>query len=133
MVRRNYTGKRFGPDGEYASRQEMKVSLKYPQITYQPLVKLSYTTDHVYHPDWRLGVDSVTGLSVYVEGKELFDKDMESKYTAIVDCNTRMMLLIITPTILQVVMDRLNAHPRIEVVLSVDTIPHHWLERTGNE
>ena len=111
----------------------MKVSLKYPQITYQPLVKLSYTTDHVYHPDWRLGVDSVTGLSVYVEGKELFDKDMESKYTAIVDCNTRMMLLIITPNILRVVMDRLNAHPRIEVVLSVDTIPHHWLERTGNE
>lgn len=131
-MRNHYTGKRHGPNGEFASRQEMKLSNKYPQIEYQPLGRLAYTMDYVYLPDWRLGKDSKTGLIVYVEGKERFDKSMESKYTAIVDCNTLMFLLIITPNILQVVMDRLNAHPRIEVILSVDTIPQHWLERTNN-
>ena len=71
-------------------------------------------------------------VCVYVEGKERFEKEMEIKYISIVDSNPRMMLLIITPNILSVVMSRLNAHPRIEVVLSVDEIPVHWMERTGN-
>lgn len=131
-MRNNYTGKKYGPNDEYASRQEMRVSLKYPQITFQPPVRIYYTVDHYYLPDWRLGVDSITNLSVYVEGKERFEHEMELKYTSIVDSNPRMMLLILTPNILTRVKDRLNAHPRIEVILSIDEIPHHWLERTGN-
>jgi hypothetical protein len=110
----------------------MKVSLKYPQLVYQPPVKIYYTQDYFYLPDWRLGVDSVTGLSVYIEGKERFTGEMEAKYTAIVDSNDRMMLLVLTPNILSRVRDRLDSHPRIEVILSVDEIPTHWLERTGN-
>ena len=131
-MRNNYTGKRFGKDGEFASRQEMRVSIKYPQIAYQPPVRIYYVVDHYYLPDWKLGIDSDSGLSVYVEGKERFEKEMELKYTSIVDSNPLMMLLILTPNILNVVKNRLNAHPRIEVILSVDEIPVHWLRRTGN-
>lgn len=131
-MRNQYTGKRYGENGEYASRQEMKVSRRYPQIIYQPPVRIFYTVDHFYLPDWKLGKDSETGLSVYVEGKERFEREMELKYTSIVDSNPNMMLLILTPNIINVVMARLNAHPRIEVVLSVDEIPVHWMERTGN-
>lgn len=131
-MQNNYTGKRYGEDGRYASRQEMRVSLKYPQLVYQPLVKIYYSQDYFYLPDWRLGIDSVTGLSVYVEGKERFVASMEAKYTAIVDSNDRMFLIILTPNILSAVRARLDSHPRIEVILSVDEIPTHWLERTGN-
>ena len=131
-ARNSYTGKRYGEDGRYASRQEMRVSLKYPQIVYQPPVKIYYSMDFHYLPDWRLGIDSVTGLSVYIEGKERFTGDMEAKYQAVVDSNDRLMLLILTPNILSSVKARLDSHPRIEVILSVDEIPTHWLERTGN-
>jgi hypothetical protein len=131
-MQNNYTGKRYGEDGRYASKQEMKVSLKYPQLVYQPPVKIYYSMDSFYLPDWRLGTDSVTGLSVYIEGKERFTGEMEAKYQAIVDSNDRMMLLILTPNILSRVRERLDSHPRIEVILSVDEIPTHWLERTGN-
>jgi hypothetical protein len=130
---RKYTGQRFGEGGRYASRQEMQVSKRYPHLQYQPKIQIAYTQDFVYLPDWRLGRDKVTGLFVYIEGKELFDTDMCAKYEAIVNCNPALLLLILTPNIYVKDRDRLNAHPRIEVIVSRYIIPEEWLERTNGE
>lgn len=127
---RRYTGKRYGEGGMYASKQEMQLSQAYPHLQYQPDIKIHYTMDLTYLPDWRLGVDKETGLAVYIEGKEVFTQDMCAKYEAIVDSNARMFLLIVTPTIRTLDLKRLNAHPRIEVVVSHYTLPVEWLERT---
>jgi hypothetical protein len=126
--RPQYTGKRWGRDGKYASKQEMRIGEAYPTLQYQPPTRIHYTQSYVYLPDWRLGVDPDTGLAVYLEAKEIFTLDMESKYVAVVDSNPRMFLVIITPNILTRVLDRLNAHPRIEVVVSHYEIPEKWLK-----
>lgn len=122
-MRRNYSGKRYGPNGEYASKQEMSIHQRYPDLLYQPDIRIHYTQDFVYLPDFRLGIHPVTGLAVYVEAKELFTSDMCAKYEAVVDSNKSMHLLIVTPNITVASMNRLNSHPRITVHLSKDTLP----------
>lgn len=129
---RGYTGKRWGDKGQYASKQEMQVSNRYPHLQFQPDIKIHYHVESFYLPDWRLGVDSETGLPVYVEGKEVFTTDMCYKYEAICDCNPGMFLLILTPRILYRDLRRMNAHPRIEVVVSHNEIPTYWFERTAH-
>jgi len=130
MPKRKYTGKRWGPNGEYASRQEMQLSQAYPHLVYQPPIRINYTLEKVYLPDWKLGVDRETGLHVYIEGKELFTTDMCSKYEAVVNCNSGMFLIILTPSITYKDLRRMNAHPRIEVVVSRYELPIYWFERT---
>lgn len=130
--KRNYTGKRYGPNNEYASKQEMNLSNAYPHLNYQPKIDIHYTLDLVYKPDWYLGIDKRTGFAVYIEGKELFTTDMCAKYEGVVDSNASMQLLIITPRIHTKDMHRLNAHPRIEVIVSHYTIPQEWLENTND-
>ena len=122
-IRRNYTGKRCGPNGEYASKQEMGIHTRYPGLQYQPPIRIHYTQDFVYLPDFRLGIHPVSGLAVYVEAKELFTTDMCAKYEAVVDSNKSMHLVIVTPNITIKDMQRLNSHPRITVHLSKDTLP----------
>ena len=128
--KRRYTGKRWGDKGQYASKQEMKITEAYPLLEYHPPIQIRYTIETYYEPDWRLGIDNETGLPVYVEGKELFTTDMCLKYESVVDSNPRMILLIVTPHITFKDMRRMNAHPRIEVILSQYEIPERWFERT---
>ena len=127
--RRRFSGKRFGPNGEYASRQELQLHVNYPGIEYQPKIRITYSQDYAYLPDFRLGVDEETGLAVYVEAKEIFLADMAAKYEAVVDCNGGMHLLIVTPNIRTLDLKRLNAHPRITVIVSRNIIPMEWLNR----
>jgi hypothetical protein len=127
---RRYSGKRYGEGGRYASKQEMAISENYPSLQYQPPIRIAYSQDYHYLPDWRLGIDRETGLAVYIEGKEVFTQDMCAKYEAVVNCNSRLMLLIVTPRIPRRDLDRLSAHPRIEVILSRNTIPEEWFMRT---
>lgn len=122
-MRRNYTGKRYGLNGAYASKQEMCIHQRYPDLPYQPSIRIHYSLDLVYLPDFRLGVHPVTGLAVYVEAKELFTSDMCAKYEAVVDSNKSMHLLIVTPNITIKDMYRLNSHPRITIHLAKDTLP----------
>lgn len=125
-IRRNYTGKRYGPNGEYASKQEMQIAENYPHLKYQPPIRVFYTQDFVYLPDFRLGLNP-DGLAVYLEAKELFTTDMCAKYEAVVDSNKSMFLLIVTPNIKVKDRDRLLAHPRIDVCVSRNTIPLQYL------
>lgn len=122
-MRRNYTGKRYGLNGGYASRQEMAIARRYHEVEYQPKIRVHYSQDFVYLPDFRLGLHPKTGGPVYVEAKELFTPDMCAKYEAVVECNSAMHLVIVTPNITVRDLDRLNSHPRITVHLAKDTLP----------
>lgn len=98
------------PKGQtHDSNQERDFAARYPQFQYHPLVRIGYTLEAEYLPDFKLGVDPVTGFNVYLELKEFFTSDMVSKYRAVVESNNRMILLVIAKTIYQRDLNRLNA------------------------
>jgi hypothetical protein len=131
LRQRNYTGKKFTLNGvTYDSRQERDLHNAYKSILYyHPQISIDYSMNFVYKPDFRLGIDSVTGLAVYLEAKEYFSSDMVPKYLSIVNCNPGLFLLILTPNISEKDRLKLKSHPRIDVLLERAGIPVEWLAR----
>lgn len=130
-MNRTYTGKKIRKNGKvYDSSQEYKFHTMYlKNVVFHPDIKIPYQVN--YEPDFRLGTDLVTGLPVYAELKEWFSPEMCSKYLSVVNCNSNLFLLIITPKINERDRLRLCGHERIDVVVTTFELPPRWKERLG--
>jgi hypothetical protein len=130
-VRRRYTTKAEDIGG-YDSKQERTIHRLYPQLQYHPPIRLEYTIETWWPPDFRLGKDRETGLNVYIECKEWFDGRDAGKYEAVVNCNSGAILLIICKKISPPSLKRLNLHPRIFCYESGYNLPLEWILRCAN-
>lgn len=132
MKPRTYTGKKIKNEfGVFDSKQEFEIFRRYPRWIYHPIIEIDYIVRQVYKPDFRLGIDRDTGYPVYLEAKEYFSTDMVVKYLSIVDSNSGIILLIMTPNISERDRLRLCGHPRIDVCVTKDVLPVRWLERVS--
>jgi hypothetical protein len=133
LRQRTYTGKKVTFNGvKYDSKQEKEFHQGYLEsITYHPEIAIPYRMDFIYRPDFRLGVDKVTGKPVYLEAKEYFDSEMVAKYASIAICTPGIILLILTPNIKERDRIKLCDISNIDVIVTKSVVPQRWVERLG--
>jgi hypothetical protein len=87
--------------------------------------------ESVYLPDFKLGVDTVTGKNVYLEMKQWFPGTECLKYMAVVDSNPGLILLVLAEKITDRELARLNGHHsgRLFAFRGVAVLPTEWFRR----